>query len=143
MTTESKKPKQVGRKLKADPCKHRLAINLNEADYARFLAMYDKTAWTDKAKFLKAILFGKEIKYVKLDKAAMDYYMRLTTFHSQFRAVGVNYNQLVKALKATFTEKQALAFLYRLEKATKELVAINQKVINLTAEFEHKYLNAE
>ena len=142
MATESKK-KQVGRKPKTDPCKHRLAINLNEADYAKFLAMYDKTGWTDKAKFIKTILFKKEIKYVKLDMAAMDYYMRLTTFHSQFRAIGVNYNQIVKTLKSTFTEKKALAFLYRLEKATIELVTINQKVIDLTAEFEKKYLKAE
>jgi hypothetical protein len=27
----------------------------------------------------------------------MDYYMRLTTFYAQFRAIGVNYNQIVKA----------------------------------------------
>jgi hypothetical protein len=77
---------------------------------------------------------------VKIDKATMDYYMRLTTFHSQFRAIGVNYNQVTKALKATFTEKKALAFLYKLEQATRELVAINQKVIDLTADFEQKYL---
>ena len=143
MTTENKKAKQVGRKPKADPCKHRLTINLNEADYAKFLAMYDKTGWADRAKFIKTILFKKEIKYVKLDKAAMDYYMRLTTFHSQFRAIGVNYNQIVRAIKTTFTEKKALAFLYRLEKATIELVAINQKIIDLTAEFEEKYLKRE
>ncbi|GHT08682.1 hypothetical protein FACS189432_04550 [Bacteroidia bacterium] len=49
--------------------------------------------------------------------------MRLTTFHSQFRAIGVNYNQVVKHLKATFTEKMALAMLYKLEKATIELVS--------------------
>ena len=143
MATDCKKVKQVGRKPKTDPCKHRLAINLNEADYAKFLAMFDETGWKDKAKFIKAILFKKEIKYVKLDKAAMDYYMRLTTFHSQFRAIGVNYNQVIKHLKTVFTEKTALALLYKLEKATIELVAINQKVIDLTTEFEGKYLKAE
>ena len=37
-------------------------------------------------------------------------------------------------------EKKALAFLYKLEKATIELVAINQKVIDLTKEFEEKHL---
>jgi hypothetical protein len=75
---------------------------------------------------------------VKVNKAAMDYYMRLTTFHSQFRAIGVNYNQVAKAIKSTFTEKKALAFLYKLEKATIELVTINQKIIALTQEFEKK-----
>jgi hypothetical protein len=84
MTTETKKPRQIGRKPKADPCKYRLAINLNEADYAKFLAMFDKTGWTDKAKFIKAILFKKEIKYVKLDMAAMEYYARLTIFIPNF-----------------------------------------------------------
>ena len=33
------------------------------ANNARFLAMVDKTGWTDKAKFIKAVLFTKEIKY--------------------------------------------------------------------------------
>jgi len=31
----------------------------------------------------------------------------------------VNYNQVTKAIKNTFTEKKALAFLYQLEKATR------------------------
>jgi len=66
--------------------------------------------------------------------------MRLTTFYGQFRAIGVNYNQVVKALKATFTEKKALAFLYKLEKAARELVETNQKIIDLTEEFEGKWL---
>jgi hypothetical protein len=52
----------------------------------------------------------------------------------------VNYNQVVRAIKSTFTEKKALAFLYKLETATRELVAINQKVIDLIAEFERKHL---
>ncbi|GHV53607.1 hypothetical protein FACS1894181_17480 [Bacteroidia bacterium] len=95
------------------------------------------------AKFIKTCLFKREIRYVKLDKAAMDYYMRLTTFHSQFRAIGINYNQVVKHLKSTFTEKMALAMLYRLEKATIELVTINQKIVELTEKFERKYLKIE
>ena len=70
----------------------------------------------------------------------MDYYMRLTTFHSQFRAIGTNYNQVTKAIKTTFTEKKALAFLYKLEKATMELVAIHKKVVDLTGEFERQNL---
>ena len=107
---------------------------------ARFLAMIDETGWTDKAKFIKTCLFKREIKYVKLDKAAMDYYMRLTTFHSQFRAIGVNYNQVVKHLKATFLEKTALALLYKLEKTTVELVTAQKQVEGLTKEFEEKHL---
>ena len=94
----------------------------------------------DKAKFIKMCLLKREIKYVKLDKTAMDYYMRLTTFHSQFRAIGVNYNQIIKHLKATFTERTALTLLHKLEKATIELVTLQKQVIELTEKFERKYL---
>ena len=139
MTTE-KQFNKGGRPPKTDPCRHRYSIKLNDVDNAHFLAMVDETGWTDKAKFIKNCLFNREIKYVKIDKAAMDYYMRLTTFHSQFRAIGVNYNQVVKHLKATFSEKMALAFLYKLEKATIELVTTNRKIEELTREFEEKYL---
>jgi hypothetical protein len=94
----------------------------------------------NRAHFITSCIFNRQLKVVKVDKAAMDYYMRLTTFHSQFRAIGVNYNQVTKAIKTTFTEKKALAFLYKLEKATLELVAINQKIIQLTKEFEQRWL---
>jgi hypothetical protein len=75
--------------------------------------------------------------------AAMEYYMRLTNFHSQFRAIGVNYNQTVKHLKTVFTEKTALALIYQLENATRELVDLSRKISELTAEFESKYLKKE
>ena len=80
------------------------------------------------------------MKIVKIDKATMDYYMRLTSFYSQFQAVGINYNQIVKAVKTNFSEKRALILLRQLEKATFELVAINKNVMNLTAEFERNHL---
>jgi hypothetical protein len=140
MATENKRAKQVGRKPKADPCRHRLAINLNDADFAAFLTLYEQSGLKDRAQFIVSCIFGRQLKVVKINKAAMDYYMRLTTFHSQFRAIGVNYNQVVKAIKTTFTEKKALAFLYKLEQATKELVEIHRQIQDLTAEFERKYL---
>jgi hypothetical protein len=140
MATEIKRVKQVGRKPKDDPCRHRLAINLNDADFAAFLTLYEQSGLKDRAQFITSCIFNRQLKVVKIDKAAMDYYMRLTTFHSQFRAIGVNYNQTVKAIKATFTEKKALAFLYKLEQATKELVEIHRAIQDLTAEFERKYL---
>jgi hypothetical protein len=141
MATEKRQFNKGGRPPKADPCRHRYSIKLNDVDNAQFLSLLEETGLRyNAAKFIKTCLFKREIKYVKLDKAAMDYYMRLTTFHSQFRAIGVNYNQEVKHLKATFTEKMALAMLDRLEKATIELVVISKRVMDLTREFEEKYL---
>jgi len=143
MEIDNKRVKQVGRKPKNDPCRHRLTINLNNADYAAFLSLYEASGLPDKARFITSCIFNRQLKVVKIDKAAMDYYMRLTTFYSQFRAIGVNYNQITKALKSTFTEKKALAFLYKLEQATRELIEINQKIIDLTAEFEQNHLSPQ
>jgi len=64
--------------------------------------------------------------------------MQLTTFHSQFRAIGVNYNQAVKSIKFAFEEKKALYYLAKLEKATLELVVLNRQIIDLTNKLEVK-----
>ncbi len=140
MTVEKRNPRVGGRKPKADPCRNRYSFNLNDTDNARFLSLFDASGLKNKSHFISACVFNERLKVVKIDKAAMDYYMRLTTFHSQFRAIGVNYNQVTQAMKAAFSEKKALAFLYKLEKATLELVAINKQVIELTEEFEGKWL---
>jgi len=63
-----------------------------------------------KAHFITATLFEKPVKVVKIDKGTVDYYMRLTSFYSQFRAIGVNYNQVAKynrllSLLTMFAEK--------------------------------------
>jgi len=143
METENKHYNRGGRPPKTDPCRHQYSFKLNDTDNAHFLSMLDEIGWTDKAKFIKNCLLKREIKYVKLDKAAMDYYMRLTNFHSQFRAIGVNYNQVVKQLKSNFSEKTALSLLYKLEKATIELIVIQKQVVELTKEFERKHLLKE
>ena len=88
------------------------------------------------------MLFGREIKVVKIDKATMDYYIRLTNFYHQFQAIGNNYNQTVKAVKSNFSDKRALALLYKLEKITMELVVLSRQIIALTREYEEKYLNS-
>ena len=138
MKTEGK-PKQIGRKPKADPAVFRYTIRFNEAEHNEFLSRYEQSGMSVRARFITSCIFNRQLKVVKIDKAAMDYYMRLTTFHSQFRAIGVNYNQVTKALKATYTEKKALAFLYQLEQATRELVSLQHKIIALTEEFKAKF----
>lgn len=135
---ESKRLK-VGRHPKDDPANHRYVIYLNSRDNARFLALFEQSGETVKSHFIASCIFNKPIKVVKIDKGMQDYYMRLTTFFGQYRAIGTNYNQVVKALKSNFAEKKALAFLYKVEKATLELVTLQKEMIQLTDEFEQKY----
>ena len=140
MTTENRQRHKGGRKPKKDPCKHRYAISLNDVDNARFLSLFEASGMEVKAHFITATLFEKPIKVVRIDKGTVDYYMRLTSFYSQFRAIGVNYNQVTKAIKSAFAERMALALLNKLEKATFELHATNKQVMDLTKEFEEKWL---
>ena len=136
----NKKQKKGGRTPKTDPSIHRHVFRLNEEENAKLLSLFETSGMSNKAKFIVALLFNKEMKTVKIDKGTADFYMRLTSFHSQFRSIGVNYNQIVKLLYRHFSEKKAAAFLYKLEKQTAEMAVLCQKVIQLTKEFESKHL---
>ena len=64
------------------------------------------------------------------------------TYHRNMtrRRVLSLHNQVVKALNSNFSEKKALAFLYKLEKATTELAVLNRQVIDLTNECKELWL---
>ncbi|ABQ06728.1 MULTISPECIES: conjugal transfer protein MobA [Flavobacterium] len=133
-------PHKGGRHPKNDPAVNRYSISLNAEENARFLSLFEQSGMNVMAHFITACIFQKGITTIKVDKTAIDYYVRLTSLFGQFRAVGVNYNQVVKMLNSNFSEKKALAYLYKLEKQTAELAFLSQKIIQLTAEFEEKHL---
>ncbi len=70
---------------------------------------------------------------------AHDYYLRLTNLYAQIRAVGVNYNQTVKAIHTNFNDRRAIALLAQLDKSTQELNGLFRQVIRLTKEFNEKW----
>jgi hypothetical protein len=137
---DNRKQNKGGRTLKSDPSIHRHVFRLTAEENARLLSLFEASGMNNKAKFIISVLFGREIKTVKIDKAALDFYMRLTSFYNQFRSVGVNYNQVVKLLYRNFSEKKAAAYLYKLEKQTAEMAVLCQKIIQLTEEFEANHL---
>lgn len=130
-----------GRHPKDDPATFRYSISLTAVENAKFLTLFEQSGMNVMAHFITACIFQKTITTVKIDKAAMDYHIKLTGLFAQFRAIGVNYNQLIKILYNNFTEKKAAAYLYRLEKQTIELITLCRKMIELTAEFEANHLN--
>lgn len=115
MVEKITKQNKGGRKPKVNLKANRYVFRLTDEENAKFLALFDQSGMDNKAKFVVSILFGKEIKSVKIDKGTVDFYMRLTSFHSLFRSVGVNYNQIVKQLYSQFSDKKASAYLYKLE----------------------------
>lgn len=139
----NRQQRKSGRIPKMDPAVFRYSISFNTEENARFLTLFEQSQMNVKAHFITACIFQKTIKTVKIDKATMDFYMRLTTLYGQFRSVGVNYNQIVKLLYRNFSEKKAAAYLYKLEKHTIEMAKLCQQIIQLTGEFEVKHLKKE
>lgn len=130
-----RKQNKGGRNPKTNPSIHRHVFRLTDEENANLLSLFEASGMSNKAKFIVALLFEREMKTVKIDKGTHDFYMRLTSFFGQFRAVGVNYNQVVKILYRDFSEKKAATFLFKLEKETVELVKLCRKIIELTDEF--------
>ncbi|CUP90465.1 Uncharacterised protein [Bacteroides uniformis] len=131
---------KTGRKPKQDPADYKYSFRLNAEENTRFERMLTNSGAKDRTLFIKKSLFGGQIKVVRIDKATMDYYIRLTEFHKQFQAIGNNYNQVVRAVKNNFGEKRAMALLYKLEKLSIELMIVCKKVMALTEEYERKWL---
>ena len=143
MNEEKREPRKRGkggRPPKNDPAKHRLTVNLTDTQHAGFLAMFEQSGVQSLSAFISARIFGDEFRVVKTDASAVEFTAKLTALHSQFRSVGVNYNQIVKELHSNFGEKKALALLYKLEKATVELAGIGREVMQLCELFKAKYL---
>lgn len=116
-----------------------VVIVVDDVENAKFLSFFDRSGYTIKAHFIKNCIFGKSFKVAVRDKSKVDYYIQLTQFYSQFRSIGQNYNQVVKELHSNFSEKKALALLYKLEQCTLELIKTNEMIVMLSRRFEQSY----
>lgn len=134
------KTTRTGRKPKNDPADRKYSFRLNAEENTRFERLLADSGARDRTLFIKKSIFSGQIKVVRIDKATMDYYIKLTEFHKQFQAIGNNYNQVVRALKNNFGEKRAMSLLYKLEKLSVELMLLCKKITALTQEYERKWL---
>ena len=134
-----KRRNKGGRNPKLDPAVFRYTVRFSEEEHNRFLSMFEKSGVNAKSVFLKAHFFGQPFRVLVTDRTLLDYCTNLSAFHAQYRMVGNNYNQAVRELRCHFSEKKAMALLYRLEKCTEELVALTRQVVELSREFEERW----
>ena len=127
-----------GRPPKDDPAFRRLTVNLTGQQHAAFLSMYEQSGLASLSAFIAARIFGDEFRVVKTDATALEFVTKLTAFYGQIRAIGTNYNQVVKQLHTVFGEKKALSLLYKLEQQTIELAGIGRLVLALCEDFKTK-----
>lgn len=129
-----------GRNPKINKAVHRYVFRLTDAENAKFLALFEQSGLDTKAKFIVAILFERQIRAIKIDTGSMEYCIKLSQLFAQFRAIGVNYNQIVKILHTHFGDKKTMFYLDKLEKQTIELAALCKEILLLSKKFEHEYL---
>lgn len=128
-----------GRPAKTDTASHCIMVRFNDTEHARFLTMYEQSGLLSKAAFIKARVFGDVFRVIKTDRGTLEYVAKLTQLHAQYRAIGVNYNQVVKELRTRFSERKTLSLLYKLEKATMQLVEINRRIIALSEDLMERW----
>ena len=134
------KEKKRGRIPKLDPAVCRYSVNLNSVEQTKLLTLYERSGMTSKSKFIKAKLFNESFRVVTIDRTKHEYYQKLSEMYAQFRGVATNYNQVVKSLNTNFTERKAMALLYKLEKETIEMVRLHLEMVKLTEKFEAEWL---
>ena len=101
--------------------------------------MMEKANATVKATFIKQLIFGKPFKVLVTDKSLAVYCAKLSEFFAQYRTIGVNYDLTVRTLQENFTEKKAMTHLYKLEKATIEMIGVMSQVMSLSEKFEQQW----
>ena len=135
----SRKRGKGGRPPKIDPAKNCVMVRFTDEEYARFLTMFEQSGVLSKAQFIKARVFDATFRVIQKDLGTMEIAARLTIFLAQFRKIGVNYNQVVKELNTHFSQKKALALLYKLENGTRDLITVSEKILALTEEFRQRW----
>ena len=114
-------------------------VRFDDVEWVRFLTLSEQSGVYAKAVFVKSRVFSEPFRVVKVDKTIIEFYEKLSSFHAQFRGVAVNYNQVVKELRSHFSEKKAMALLYRLEGLTRQMMEQGQKIVALAKEGKERW----
>lgn len=130
---------KTGRPLSPNRCTHCVMVRFDDLEWDSLIRMMEKADESVKATFIKKIIFGKPFKVLTSDKNLAVYCAKLSEFFAQFRTIGVNYDLVVKELRANFTEKKAMTHLYKLEKATIKMVDVMSQVMSLTEKFDEQW----
>ena len=118
MTTTKKR---IGRPTTTDPRVHRYNFKLTTEENIRFKQMLCKAGLEhNRSRFI-----------VKRDPSKVQFIARLNDFYFQFQKLGNNYNQIVKAINAYFSNIAIPHQIAMLEQRTRKLKALSIEILNL------------
>ena len=93
--------------------------------------MFEKSGVQSMARFIKGQVVDKTFRVIQMDRGATEIASILSSLKAQYRKIGVNYNQIVKEMHIHFSQKKALAMLYKLENETRNLIAVSEKIFTI------------
>ena len=77
-SNSTRKRRKGGRTPKSAPAFHRETVNLDAAQHARFLTLYEQSGLSSKSKFIAARIFGDGFRVIRTDRGTMEYVAKLT-----------------------------------------------------------------
>ena len=129
MTTTKKR---IGRPTTTDPRVHRYNFKLTTEENIRFKQMLCEAGLEhNRIRFIVKRIFGEEFVVVKRDPSKVQFIARLNDFYFQFQKLGNNYNQIVKAINAYFSNIAIPHQIAMLEQRTRKLKALSIEILNL------------
>ena len=129
MTTTKKR---IGRPTTTDPRVHRYNFKLTTEENIRFKQMLCKAGLEhNRSRFIVKRIFAEEFVVVKRDPSKVQFIARLNDFYFQFQKLGNNYNQIVKAINAHFSNVAIPHQIAMLEQRTRDLKALSIEILNL------------
>ena len=73
----------------------------NLKDQQKAIDLFQRSGAETKSDFVRGRILGESFKVITVDKSAVEYYRKLSELTAQIHKIGVLYNQVVRAGKAT------------------------------------------
>ena len=114
---------------------YKYSFRLNEEQNIRFNRMLsDAGQEHNRSRFIVKRIFAERFEVLKRDPTNVQFIARLNDFYYQFQRIGNNYNQIVKAVNAHFSNRAMPRQIAALEQRTRELKALSIEILNLAKE---------
>ena len=111
---------------------YKYSFLLNEEQNIRFNELLCKAGSEhNRSRFIVKRIFAEEFVVVRRDPSTVQFVTRLNDFYFQFQRVAQNYNQVVKAINAHFSNVAIPHQIAVLEQRTRELKALSIEILNL------------
>lgn len=129
-----------GRKPKIESKLHDYiyGFKLTEEENNLFRERMKESGAKTKTQFITNCIFDRPFHKVITNPTGEKITQEISNVNLKIRLLGIDYNDLTKAIKTAFTEKRALSLLGKLEQVTVHLVGHLQKVTEIIERCEKK-----